>query len=141
MEDVSRWGLEAEEQIHNNPDKAYDNLIGNGATPEEATFISEGERVELNMLTGPQFIEFVTEKLDQHGVEKVIPDEGTLRAAWERAHLVQRINKLIADMYQQEKHKIPGLPDDLTERIRDDLDADPTQAWDEALWGIVGEEA
>ena len=63
LEDVEEWGLKAEEQTHENVYAAYMNLLENGATEEEVDFISEGERVELNMLSSPDFVTLVENKL------------------------------------------------------------------------------
>jgi hypothetical protein len=148
MEDVDERGLAPEDQYHQNQAKTYDNLIRNGATQEEAEFVSQGQRVELNMLTGPEFIEFVEGKLEQHGVEKVVPDEATLAVAWKRAHLVARVNELIDSIQRDEQEDgsappatsdIPPVPGDLAERIREALAEDVTQPWDQALWDIVRE--
>jgi hypothetical protein len=100
--DIEEWSLEPELQFHQNPAKARWNLLDNGATDEEARFIADGQRVELNMLTGRDFIAFVEAKLDDHGVEKVIPDNATLEKAWTRAHLAHRVNTLI-DLVQSDE--------------------------------------
>jgi hypothetical protein len=153
MDDVEKWGLTSEEQLHRNPHKTRRNLLKNGATAEEAQFVANGQRVELNMLTGPQFIEFVTDKLKQHGVEKVVPDKETLAVAWRRAHLARRVNALIealqppdsvtsskaADPAQFLQVEVSEPPGDLTDRIRKAFDEDDAQSWDDALWGLVGE--
>ena len=152
MEDVEEWNLAPEDQYHRNPEKTRGNLLQNGATEDEADFISEGQRVELNMLTGPQFIEFVEQKLEEHGVEKVLPDEETLAAAWKRAHLVIAVNKLIyrtwdgdegassgdGDTERFLQEPPPPPPKDLADRIREELERDPAQSWDEALWAMSG---
>jgi hypothetical protein len=157
MEDVEKWALAPEDQIHRNPEKARRNLLKNGAMDEEAKFISQGSRVELNMFTGEQFIEFVEGRLKEHGVEKVIPDEKTLRVAWRRAHLVRRVNHLIdrVDVEEDEAGEIdeledeteplevdledavPPMPDDLADRIREEFKRNRAQSWDAVLSHIV----
>jgi hypothetical protein len=47
----------------------------NGTTEAEIEFLISGRRVELNAMTSDQFIAFVEEKLIEHGVTKVAPDE------------------------------------------------------------------
>jgi hypothetical protein len=103
------------------------------------------------MLTGPDFIEFVTRKLEEHGVEKVIPDDETLAAAWTRAHLAIAINALIRSTWgnddgasyedaeeQRFLQESPVPPADLADRVRRELESDPIQSWDEALWSMAG---
>jgi hypothetical protein len=135
--DVAEWGLQAEEQEHRNPTATYRNLRQNGASEEEATFISNGQGVELNMLTGPQFIEFVETKLEANGVEKVVPDAQTLSDAWRRAALAARVNETIRAM-QKTEHEGPSVPNDLEQQIRDKLAEDPEQAWDDVVYELVG---
>jgi len=150
LEDVEKWDLAPEEQHHRNPLKTKQNLLRNGATVAEADFVAAGQRVELNMLTSPQFIEFVKGKLEAHGVEKVIPDDETLEAAWKRAHAAIAVNKLIASTWDDDAEaspetdpaepflqKLPPAPDDLAARIREAFDDDPVQSWDDALWTIA----
>ena len=149
MEDVEEWDLAPEGQYHKNPEKTYENLLRNGATEEEAEFISGGERVELNMLSGRDFIEFVQGKLREHGVEKVVPDDATLAAAWKRAHQAARVNRLIRSTRGDQdattaiesdlNRAIPTPPDGLADRIRDAFEDDDTQSWDEALYTMIGD--
>jgi hypothetical protein len=139
MNDVEEWGLQAEEQEHPNQTATYRNLRKNGATDEEATFISNGQRVELNMLTGPDFIEFVEKKLETNGVAKVVPDAGTLKAAWRRAALAARINNTIHEMQEEsEKADGPAIPDDLEQQIRQRLEEEPRDAWDDVVYILAG---
>ena len=131
MPDVEAWDLTPEGQYHRNQEKTYDNLLRNGATPEEAEFISQGQRVELNMLTGRQFVELVENKLEEHGVTKVVPNSDTLEDAWKRAHLVRRVNVIISNIYDGEGD-LPPMPEDLAHQIRSELEDDPSRSWDEA---------
>jgi hypothetical protein len=139
LDDVDEWKLAPEEQDHRNEGRAYETLVRNGASEEEAEFIAAGQRVELNMFTSPDFLAFVEQKLEEHGVEKVIPDLATLEAAWGRAQAVLKVNEFIASV-SNGRADIPRIPDDLEQRIRTSLADDPTQSWDEALWTLVGED-
>jgi hypothetical protein len=134
MDDVDQWQLRPETQTHRNPSATHRNLLHNGASHDEANFIAQGQRVELNMLTGPSFIAFVEQKLDEHGVTKVIPDTQTLEAAWRRANTVIKINRLVKAHQQVDGSAAPG---DLSDRIRIQLADDPHQSWDAALWTIA----
>lgn len=100
----------------------------------------------MNVFTGPEFIEFVVGKLEEHGVEKVMPDNETLAAAWERAHNVIRVNKLIKSTWPNEDPvdldlhaDIPPVPEDLADQIREQWEDNDTQSWDEALSSLAGE--
>ena len=144
MRDIEEWELEPEPQLHGNSERTRGNLRYNGATDEEAKFIASGQRVELNMFTGPDFIEFVEGKLEQHGVEKIIPDDDTLAAAWTRAHQAIRVNGFIRRTRDDTETPAPDLnadapsmPADLADRIRKGFDEDDTQSWDEVLWDLA----
>lgn len=136
LADVEELGLQGETQTHRNPAQARRNLIKNGATPEEADFIAGGTRVELNELPGDQFIEFVVGKLEQHGVEKVVPNEKTLADAWRRAHAAKKINLLIEKVNKQQGGT---PPDDLERRVREQLEDDPALSWGEAVLEVIDE--
>jgi hypothetical protein len=155
LDDVDEWDLRPEDQHHSNADATYRNLIHNGATPEEAEFISGGQRVELNMLSGPDFIRYVEQKLEEHGVEKVVPDDETLKAAWRRAHIAVIVNRFIDTIYHSpdgaevvaevsetdglptSTEGVPDMPDDLADQIRERFDDDPTQSWDQTIVDII----
>lgn len=153
LADVEKWNLTPEDQAHKNPIKTASNLRRNGATADEAEFVSNGQRVELNMFSGPAFIEFVEGKLAEYGIEKVIPGDATLAEAWTRGHLAQTINTLIDIVQSDEasfehvndralltsRRDIPLMPTDLADRIREEFTTDDTLSWDEALWHIVEE--
>ena len=147
MADVEdeRWALRAESQEHGNQELAYHNLRGNGATDEEAAFIAhDGKRVELNEFSSFDLVAFIESKLEQHGVEKVVPDVETLAEAWKRAHAAIRVNRLIESTWSEGASPdvdlaaaIPPAPDDLADRVREAFDKDDSHSWDEALWDIA----
>jgi hypothetical protein len=147
LPDVEEWELAAEEQTHPNEWRARANLLQNGASVEEADFVSGGQRVELNMFTSSEFVEFVEQKLDEHGVEKIVPDDETLAAAWQRAHLVERLNRIISraqdpeeddELLDELNDDVPPMPDDLAARIRGEFENDAAQSWDDVIAGLVG---
>ena len=56
-------------------DALRERLKRNGATDREIDFLLEGERgfgqrVELNAMTSPQFVDFLVSKLAEHGAGK-----------------------------------------------------------------------
>jgi hypothetical protein len=144
IQDVEEWNLDPEEQYHRNEYATRRNLRRNGATEEEADFIAGGQRVELNMFTSDQLVEFVEGKLEEHGVKKIVPDKSTLEAAWDRAHVARRINSLIDAAYDGGapapdllRTEVPPMPDDLADRIRSGFADDDSQSWDEVLWDLA----
>jgi hypothetical protein len=139
IEDVD--GLETEDVYFANEDAVRNNLHLNGATPEEIEFLLQ-QRVEINAFASDELVEWLEDKLAAHGIKKVIPDERTLAAAYQRMRqqaLVQRqINELLAGLGSVDEI---AAPDRLARRIRKLIKADPLLPWDEALRQISEEES
>jgi hypothetical protein len=83
-------------------------------------------------MTAPQFIMWLEGKLNEHGVEKIIPDGDTLAAAYRRAQRIARIQTLIDETARADDVNIP-VPDDLADRVQQILKTHPTLSWGEAL--------
>jgi hypothetical protein len=144
QDDIDDWGLQSEPQEHKNPGQTKWNLMSNGATEAEADMIANGERVELNTLVSADMVEFVTGKLDDNGVGKVIPDDDVLAQAWKRAHHVRRTNRTIDSLHSGPRITLkalyadaPEMPSQLRTRITDALAEDRTQTWDDVIWELA----
>jgi hypothetical protein len=147
LDDVQAMGLDAESvdyQQHKNPAYA---LYGYGANKNEVNFLVTGragykgwtgQRVELNALTARQFISWLSDKLDKHGVTKVIPDAETLKIAFARAEKVFKIKKALEEICGEESTKLK-VPKNLKQRIEEEFAKTPTTSWDLALQEIVAE--
>ena len=100
-----------------------------------------GRRVELNAMTSRQLIDWLEAKLEEHGVEKVIPDEATLGIAWQRALMIAQVNEAVdavgKEFKKKRKTKKRKAPRDLTKRLRDLLRRRPELPWDKALVQIA----
>jgi len=125
------------------PYKAKYHLEECGATEEEINFLIkadsyrgwDGQRVELNAMMSDEFIIWLEKKLKKHNVEKVIPGQEELNAAYRRACLGQEIEKIIEEKKEEvNEHEIP---DDLTREIKEYLKKNPTKSWDKAIWSIA----
>jgi DNA topoisomerase VI subunit B len=150
LEDVLKWNLAAEDVI--NDSDPTDNLMENGATPEEVAFLRgtpmfdggrrqkyRGQRVELNAFTSDQFIAWLEGKLQEHGVEKVIPDDTTLNQAYRRGAAIQRCQAILDKALAEVETHASGMevPQDLHDQVRQRLVAAPSLAWDEAIEGLL----
>jgi hypothetical protein len=148
LEDVEPNGLESED-VYYKSNPSY-NLRDNGATDEEIDFLYEGwchgqgsgRRVELNAFTSAALVAWIESKLEEHGVEKVVPGGEALslayRRQWERQTLAAR-TKVIAEAAHAEA-KALAIPDDLSSRVRDILDDDPKLSWDAAVAKVFEED-
>lgn len=111
--DVEAMDLQSEPVAVTDWEKRSWTLRRHGATKEEIAFL-EDRRVELNAMTSPQLIAFVEQKLAEHGVKKLVPDEATLqqhgRRLIERQLAAAAVQKLKAEL-SQEAAKVPLPPD------------------------------
>jgi Protein of unknown function C-terminus (DUF2399) len=127
-----------------------DDLRRHGATEEECAFLVgerrrrydtdgyywTGERIELNAMTSAQFLAYLEEKLDAHGVTKLLPADEALAAAYRNAWLTATTNRKIAQIRADLPSEIV-VPDDLRERLSAVLAEHPAWSWDQALYGLV----
>jgi hypothetical protein len=120
--------------------KRMETLERHGATEEEIDFL-QTHRVELNAMTAPAFVFFLEGKLEEYGVEKLIPGEATIEKHARR--IVEQIgteNALeeILEEVREEAQTVP-LPKDLTERVNQVLLDSPDRSWDAAVSEVIRE--
>jgi len=140
LDDVEEMGLESEPvDVSGNWWKRKQTLQRHGATPAEIAFLEES-RVELNAMTSRQLLDFVEEKLNEHGVEKLIPEDARLeqhaRRLIEQRLAVAAIAPLKAEITEQAA--ATKLPADLRQRLAEVLTEEPQLPWDAALADVLG---
>ena len=147
LDDVQELGLATEPvdyQQHKNP---ADILYEYGASKDEVDFLVArragwkgwtGKRVELNALTARQFISWLSDKLDKHGIKKVVPDAETLKLAFARAEKVFKIKQALEEICKEDSDKLK-VPKNLKQRVEAEFAKTPTVSWDIALQNIVAE--
>jgi hypothetical protein len=149
--DVEEWELQSEDVVYSKADPTS-NLLKNGATKREVAFLCDGRngtgpgyrgrRVELNAFSSADLVEWIENKLQEHGIEKVIPDASTLEVAYRRATEIAIINqrmKAIAEEVHQQAMQA-AVPEDLAEKVVAMLEDNPAMAWDSAIADLVREE-
>ena len=109
----------------------------NGATQEEIAFLMEGKRVELNAMDSDQFVAFVERKLEEHGVEKVIPDGETLEATYAAMTRSARAKKALRAELERINAEPIESPADLAERVAAKLEEELETTWDDAVRQIA----
>ena len=137
LADVQKWNLEAE-SVSFKGDFGCDSI----ATPEEQEFLRGNQRVELNAFTSEDFIAWIEAKLQEHGIQKVIPDNDTLADAYRRAHLIASINSHVTDFVDEARRKSDkvAIPENLTDRIKRAIGKNPSRPWDAVLAEIAEEQ-
>jgi hypothetical protein len=141
LEDVEELGLEAETVQVDSREARRAKLEEHGATDDEIEFLvpadrdEECRRVELNAMTSRQLVDFVEQKLVEHGVDKVMPENGAIDEHARR--LIERTltEKAIAEMAPDIARRATSaeLPKDLDHQIAAILVGHPELSWDQAL--------
>jgi hypothetical protein len=134
LEDVG--GLETEDVYFDNAPATRDNLKLNGATEEEIDFLLH-RRVELNALASEDLVSWIERKLDEHGIEKVVPDNTERADAYRRMRHQAAVQAKIDELIERMARQTVAAPDDLAEQIHQKLDDDPELSWDAALREIA----
>jgi hypothetical protein len=155
LEDVEAMGLQSEpvvikqskdpkqkflEEDYDLSQDEFKFLVQNFHNPYYTTKGSywDGRRVELNAMTSRQVIDWLEDKLQEHGVSKVVPDEKTLAAAWHRAMRVEVVNRKVAEAIEELNAQEQGQPPkDLAKLLSEQLKPGMPQSWDEVLAKMV----
>lgn len=138
LEDIK--GLQREQVVFKKSDPTR-NLNKNGATEEEIKILYDGgrygQRVELNMMTADQFIEWLERKLKEHGIKKVIPDKAILEVAYKRAKFLQGIEAKKEELRKEIAKQKIKVPKNLSVLIEKRLKKERDIPWDEVIWRIA----
>ena len=115
-------------------------LRENGATGEEIDILLD-ERVELNALASNALIEMIERKLEEHGLEKVVPGEDLLSDAYREFHRSQQLREKFREVEKQFKEEAAEIevPDDLEEQVREILAEHGDLRWDDAVQVVLDE--
>jgi hypothetical protein len=88
-----------------------------------------------------QFLDWLEQKLQGAGVQKVIPDTETLAVAYRHLVRVARLqDELEAAMDALPEDTDIAVPDDLQAVLRDKI-TNTTSSWDDVLWRLVRTQA
>jgi hypothetical protein len=102
------------------------------------------QRVELNAMTSRQLVDFVEDKLKQHGISKVIPDARTLAETYKMFAASDRLFKAFDELREKledEEQETVKVPDDLKAKIENKLKEEPDITWHRAIRLIVDPDA
>ena len=141
LDDVQEWSLDSESfYTKASTYSIHRNLLRNGATEEEAEFISNLRRVELNAFTSADLVKFIEGKLNEHGVKKFIPTVETQEAAFRRSLRNEFIQHRFEELKTEAEAyadgvKVPSLKSKITKILK----ASPELPWDEAVRRIASE--
>ena len=138
LDDVEGLEIEASRLDPDEHDAARLNLAENGATADEIEFLLH-HRVELNAFTSDGLVAWLERKLNEHGIQKVIPDDETLAAAYQRARETADVQLIIDKAIRQRRARPPQIiiPADLRARVEKALNEDRDRPWDEIVSEMV----
>ena len=103
---------------------------------EEAIAFLRTERVELNAMTSRQLINFVEAKLQQHGIQKVIPNQRTLTDTYREFAASDRLSEAFDELkekLEQETENPIEVPADLEAKVKKLIAENPDITWHHAV--------
>ena len=141
--DVDALNLQSEPVQTSGDWRARENTLRrHGATKDEIAFLAH-RRVELNAMTSDVFVRFLEEKLIQHGVEKVVPDQDTIVAHARRVVAQRLMEKEMSGLVSRIEAEAASalMPADLRQQVTDLLKRQPDMPWDDAVAHLLEESA
>jgi hypothetical protein len=117
-------------------EKISANLRDNGATEKEIEFLLT-ERVELNAFASDELVDFIEEKLEEHGIKKVLPDEERLAEAFQLFAQSARVKEIVEAALQDDDRGSIEVPADLVEQVEAHLEEHPEEPWEVAVRTIA----
>jgi hypothetical protein len=142
LDDIAGLEREPAAATKTKPNVLRAQLAENGAMAEEIDILLH-ERVELNALTSDALIAIIERKLEEHGLEKVVPDDELLADAYRAFHRSQQLRERfeeLQDEFEDEESEIE-VPHDLKEQVRTILGEQPDLRWDDAIQTVLDETA
>src|SRR5262245_24527095 len=107
-------------------------LAENGAADAEIGILLN-ERVELNAMTSDALIEMIERKLQEYGLEKVLPEDDLLAETYRAFHHSQELRKKFEKTKDEFKAAEIEIPTNLKEQVRAVLDEHDDLRWDDAV--------
>jgi hypothetical protein len=140
LDDITGLGREPAAVTRVTPDILRAQLAENGATEAEIAILLN-ERVELNAMTSDALIEMIERKLNEYGLEKVIPDNDLLADTYCAFHRSQQLRKKFEELKGDFEDKVSEIdvPINLEEQVRALLSKHDELRWDDAIQLVLDE--
>jgi hypothetical protein len=134
LEDIAGLESEPAAATKTKAHKLRAQLAENGATDVEIEILLS-ERVELNALTSDALVEMIERKLQDYGLEKVIPEDELLAKAYRGFHRSQQLRAQFEEMRSRFEENAADIeiPGDLQERVGAILNEHRDLRWDDAV--------
>ncbi|MBD3289735.1 DUF2399 domain-containing protein, partial [candidate division KSB1 bacterium] len=145
LEDALEMDLSTEMVKYKGKKDPKENIMQNGATEEEANYLVKGknengkwygDRIELNMMTSRQFVDFIEKKLAEHGVEKFVPSENVLQDAFLQQYKMVEIQDMIRKLAGK-SHDVQ-VPENLYGTVKKKI-CGSSMSWDEVVYKMAAD--
>jgi hypothetical protein len=115
-------------------------LAENGAAEPEIDILLN-ERVELNAMTSDALVEMIERKLNDYGIEKVVPDDDLLAQTYRAFHRSQQLREKFEGMEKELDDEAVEItvPDNLQQQVRAILGKHTDLRWDDAVQIVLDE--
>jgi hypothetical protein len=123
-----------------NDSKISDERLRQAGLGEEAIAFLRTQRVELNAMTSRQLVNFVEAKLQQHGIQKVIPNQRTLTDTYREFAASERLSEAFDELkekLEQETESPIEVPANLEAKVKRLIAEKPDITWHHAVRLIV----
>jgi hypothetical protein len=128
----------------NNSNISDERLAQAGLSRGAINFL-RSQRVELNAMTSRQLVDFVENKLKQHGISKVMPDGEMLARTYRlfatSDRLFEAFDEVKEKLEEESEEASIKVPDDLEDKVKAQLQEKPDITWHRAIRLIVDPDA
>jgi hypothetical protein len=122
-----------------------DERLSQAGLGQDAINFLRNQRVELNAMTSRQLVDFVEDRLKQHGIGKVVPDKEILAKTYELFAASDRLSEAFEEvkeaLIEGESEAAIKVPDDLEAKVAVKLQEQPDITWHRAVRLIVDPDA
>jgi hypothetical protein len=110
-----------------------------GATPEEIEFLRDS-RVELNAMSSDRLIAFIEEKLEEHGIRKIVPKIDLLKQTYRQyavSHAVKTEFNQSHKAIEAKAEKAVKIPRNLKQQVEEVLEEHDDLPWHHAIRFLI----
>jgi hypothetical protein len=138
LEDIGGLEREPAAATKTNDDTLREQLELNGATDAEIGILLT-DRVELNAMASDALIDMIERKLEEFGLEKVIPDDKLLGETYRAFRYSDELREAFEEAQRNFKATEITIPEDLREQVGKILEQDQDLRWDDAVRIVLGD--
>ena len=139
LDDIDGLETEPAAETRTGEDKLREQLRNNDATEEEIDLLLT-ERVEINAMGSAELVQFIEDKLEDNGIEKVIPDRKLLEESYREFDRGVRLKKVFEEAEKTFDDSSTEVPTDLDQKVREVLEEHDDLRWDDAVQIVLNKD-